>query len=483
MDQKLPPYSLEAEQSVLGALMLQNEAWDKIAGMLSEGDFYRKDHRLIFRAIATLAEKDEPRDVLTLHEWLQCQGVGEDAGGLAYLGTMANETGSAANIVAYARVVRDRAVMRELIGVGAAIADLGYLPAGREAAELVGEAEALLGKLTDGGPGKSDDPVTMRQALRRVVDTLDAAYHGGGSAGESFGLSDLDAATGGMHPGDLIIVAGRPSMGKTALAFNVAERMAMRHEDPKAVLVFSLEMPAEQLALRSLAGASRVPVERLRSGDLTDEDWNSIPSAVTLGANALIEIDDWSEAPAQIRAQARRWRRRCRANGQTPGLIVVDYLQLMQVPGSKENRVNVLAECSRALKKSAKEVGVPVIALSQLSRQCENRPDKRPRMADIRDSGAIEQDADLILGVYREEAYEPEDPAAQGLAELICMKNRNGSKRTVDVAFRGEFTRFEDLHDMGKQQARALRDRAKGGGQQRSGKSKWARGMDAVNEH
>ena len=452
MDQKLPPYSLEAEQSVLGGLMLQNEAWDRIAGRVGEGDFYRKDHRLIFRAIAELAEKDEPRDAVTLSEWLAARGQLDDAGGLAYLGTIANETGSAANIAAYAKIVRERSVYRKLIGVGTEISDLGYLPEGRPSHELVDEAERKVLQIAEEGKRSDSGPQHAKGYLTKAVDRLDQLYHGTGLAGTSTGLADLDRKTTGMHAGDLIIVAARPSMGKTSFAMNIAESVATDGQDPKAVLVYSLEMPGEQLMLRMLSSMGRVDQERLRTGNLSDDDWNRSPSAITLLSQAPIYIDDNGQlSPTELRASSRRLQRELRnqkseqfPEGQQLGLIVVDYLQLMSVPGNTENRTNEIAQISRSLKALAKELEVPVIALSQLNRGVENRDDKRPRMADIRESGGIEQDADLILFIYRDEVYKP-DTERKGVAEIIIGKQRNGPIGKVEAAFLGQFTRFDNL--------------------------------------
>ena len=452
MDQKLPPYSLEAEQSVLGGLMLQNEAWDRIAGRVAEADFYRKDHQLIFRAIAELADKSEPRDAVTLSEWLAARGQLDDAGGLAYLGAIANETGSAANIAAYAKIVRERSVYRKLINVGTEISDMGYLPEGRPSNELLDEAERKVLEIAESGKRADSGPQHAKGHLTQAVTRLEQLYEGKDLAGTSTGLDDLDKKTTGMHAGDLIIVAARPSMGKTSFAMNIAESVATNMKDPKAVLVFSLEMPGEQLMLRMLSSYGRVDQERLRTGNLTDDDWNRIPSAITLLGNAPIYIDDNGQlSPTELRASCRRVKRELRntrsekfPEGQELGLIVVDYLQLMSVPGNSENRTNEIAQISRSLKALAKELEVPVIALSQLNRGVENRDDKRPRMADIRESGGIEQDADLILFIYREEVYKP-DTDRKGIAEIIIGKQRNGPIGKVEATFQGQFTRFDNI--------------------------------------
>ena len=451
MEQRLPPYSLEAEQAVLGGLMLQGDAWDRVAGRVMEADFYRKDHRLIYQAIDDLANTDRPRDVVTVSEWLQGRGQLEDAGGLAYLGTLANDVGSAANIGAYADIVRERSVSRKLIKVGTDITDMGFTPEGRPATELLDEAERKVLDIAESSRRTTSGPRAGAEFLGDVVERIEKLV-GGQLAGTSTGLVDLDKKTTGLHPGDLVIVAGRPSMGKTSFSMNIAEAIATDPQNPKAVLVFSLEMPGDQLMMRMISSFGRVNQERLRSGNLTDEDWDKIHSAMTLLERAPIYIDDDGQlSPTELRSRARRLKREVNnirseqfPNGLELGLILVDYLQLMQVPGFKENRTNEIAMISRGMKSLAKELEVPVIALSQLNRSVENRDDKRPRMADLRESGGIEQDADVIMFIYRDEVYNPESDR-RGIAEIIIAKQRNGPIGKVDATFTGQYTRFDNV--------------------------------------
>ncbi|MBV60251.1 replicative DNA helicase [Abyssibacter profundi] len=451
MEQRLPPYSLEAEQAVLGGLMLQDDAWDRVAGRVMEADFYRKDHRLIYQAIGDLANSDRPRDVVTVSEWLQGRGQLEDAGGLAYLGTLANDVGSAANIGAYADIVRERSVYRKLIKVGTDITDMGFTPEGRPATELLDEAERKVLDIAESSRRTTSGPRAGAEFLGDVVERIEKLV-GGQLAGTSTGLVDLDKKTTGLHPGDLVIVAGRPSMGKTSFSMNIAEAIATDPQTPKAVLVFSLEMPGDQLMMRMISSFGRVNQERLRSGNLTDEDWDKIHSAMTLLERAPIYIDDDGQlSPTELRSRARRLKREVNnirseqfPEGLELGLILVDYLQLMQVPGFKENRTNEIAMISRGMKSLAKELEVPVIALSQLNRSVENRDDKRPRMADLRESGGIEQDADVIMFIYRDEVYNPETDR-RGIAEIIIAKQRNGPIGKVDATFTGQYTRFDNV--------------------------------------
>ena len=451
MEQRLPPYSLEAEQAVLGGLMLQDDAWDRVAGRVMEADFYRKDHRLIYQAIGDLANSDRPRDVVTVSEWLQGRGQLEDAGGLAYLGTLANDVGSAANIGAYADIVRERSVYRKLIKVGTDITDMGFTPEGRPATELLDEAERKVLDIAESSRRTTSGPRAGAEFLGDVVERIEKLV-GGQLAGTSTGLVDLDQKTTGLHPGDLVIVAGRPSMGKTSFSMNIAEAIATDPQTPKAVLVFSLEMPGDQLMMRMISSFGRVNQERLRSGNLTDEDWDKIHSAMTLLERAPIYIDDDGQlSPTELRSRARRLKREVNnirseqfPEGLELGLILVDYLQLMQVPGFKENRTNEIAMISRGMKSLAKELEVPVIALSQLNRSVENRDDKRPRMADLRESGGIEQDADVIMFIYRDEVYNPETDR-RGIAEIIIAKQRNGPIGKVDATFTGQYTRFDNV--------------------------------------
>lgn len=437
---KRPPHSVEAEQSILGGLMLDNQVWDKISTKLCETDFYRTEHRILFRAIVDLSRKEQPFDVVTLLDALKSHNALDDAGGEAYLFELANNTPSVANVTAYADIVREKSVQRQLITVANEIADSAYNPQGREVSELLDHAETrvfAVGEQTGGDGG----PENIKSILVRTVDRIDALYHSGDSlTGLSTGLKDLDEKTAGLQPSDLVIVAGRPSMGKTTLVMNMAEHAAIQSNKP--VLVFSMEMPSDSLAMRMMSSLGRIDQQRLRTGKLEEDDWPRVTSAVHMLSEAPLYVDDTPGlSPAEMRARARRLAREQGALG----LIVVDYLQLMKVPGFKaDNRTAEISEISRSLKSLAKELKVPVIALSQLNRSLEQRQDKRPVMSDLRESGAIEQDADLICFIYRDEVYN-EDSPDKGTAELIIAKQRNGPIGKVRVAFLGQYTRFEDL--------------------------------------
>lgn len=436
---KLPPYSVEAEQSVLGGLMLDNRAWHELADKLSAEDFYREDHQRIFRAIGELIGSSRPCDFVTLSEHLQVLGQLENCGGLAYLGTLANDTPSAANVLAYAEIVRERAVLRGLTQAGSDIAELGFRPDGRPYAELLDMAEQKVFGLRSRADRARSNYFSMPELMDRVQSTIDRLSQGKGDlAGLSTGFDDLDKVTTGLHPGDMVIVAGRPSMGKTSFALNIAEHVAVSQGKP--VAVFSMEMPAEQLAIRTLSSFARIPMQRLRSGELEDRDWDRLVSQGGIIREAPLFIDESGAlSPLELRARARRIKSR-----HNLALIVVDYIQLMQVPGIKENRTNEISEISRNMKSLAKELEVPVICLSQLNRGVEQRDNKRPRMADLRESGGIEQDADLVMFIYRDEVYNKESPD-KGTAEIIIAKQRNGPLATIRTAFFGEFTRFDNL--------------------------------------
>lgn len=438
---KVPPHSLEAEQAVLGGLMLDNRAWDEIAGRVVEEDFYREDHRLIFRALAELGEEAQPRDVVTLSEWLRAHEQLEDAGGFSYIGTLANDTPSAANIKAYADIVRGHSVLRQLIRAGTDISGLGFEPHGRPVADLLDEAERLVFRIAEQGGRGGAGFVPIKALLRQAVDRIDTLFHSNDAlSGLGSGLRDFDDMTNGLQPGDLVIVAGRPSMGKTSFAMNIVEHVAVGEKVPAAV--FSMEMPGEQLALRMISSLGRVDQTRVRTGRLQDEDWHRVTSAVAIMSEANLFIDDTPAlSPLELRARARRLKREHGLK-----LVVVDYLQLMQSPGTRENRTAEISEISRSLKALAKELELPVIALSQLNRNLEQRPNKRPVMSDLRESGGIEQDADLIVFIYRDEVYH-EDSQEKGVAEIIIGKQRNGPIGTCRAAFLGQFTRFENLAD------------------------------------
>ena len=436
---RVPPHSIEAEQAVLGGLMLAPDSWDRIADRLVEDDFYRRDHRLIFRAIGDLSSKNMPYDAVTLGDWFQAQNVAELAGGASYVIELANSTPSAANITAYADIVREKSVMRQLIDAGTAIAGDAFQPEGRSSQELLEVAEQKVFHIAEAGARGRKGFVTMRAAVKEAFKLLHERYENRGSVtGLPTGFTDLDEMTAGLQPSDLIIVAARPSMGKTALAVNMAEYAALKTK--KAVAIFSMEMSASQLAFRLISSLGRINQQHLRTGDLAEEEWPRVSSAITLLSEAKIFIDDTPAlSPAELRARARRLKRE-----HDLGLVVIDYLQLMQVPGNTENRATEISEISRSLKALAKELNIPVIALSQLNRSLEQRTDKRPVMSDLRESGAIEQDADVILFIYREEVYDKES-AKKGTAEIIIGKQRNGPIGAVTLAFLGEYTKFENF--------------------------------------
>ena len=437
---KRPPHSAEAEQSIIGGLMLENQVWDKISSKVCEADFYKTEHRILYRAIVTLASKNHPFDVVTLLDTLKSNNALDDAGGEAYLFELANNTPSVANVSAYADIVREKSVQRQLIAVSTDIADSAYNPGSRDVSELLDFAESRVFAIAEQTPSDGG-PEIIKSILVRAVEKIDALYHSGDAiTGLATGLSDLDEMTSGLQPSDLVIVAGRPSMGKTTLVMNIAEHAAIKSNKP--VLVFSMEMPADSLAMRMMSSLGRIDQHRIRTGKLDDDDWPRVTSAVHMLSEAPLFIDDTAAlSPAELRARARRL---VKEHGQL-GLIVIDYLQLMKVPGFKaDNRTAEISEISRSLKALAKELKVPVIALSQLNRSLEQRQDKRPVMSDLRESGAIEQDADLICFIYRDEVYN-EDSPDKGTAEIIIAKQRNGPIGRVRVAFLGKYTRFEDL--------------------------------------
>ncbi len=445
---KRPPHSVEAEQSIIGGFMLDNQAWEKVADRLCEADFYRMEHRILYRAILSLARKNQPFDVVTVLDALKSANTLDDAGGETYLFELANNTPSVANISAYADIVREKSVQRQLISVAGDIADSAYYPGDRLLSELLDFAETRVFAIAE-QTAQEGGPQAIKSILVRTVEKIDSLYHSGESVtGLPTGLTDLDQLTTGLQPADLIIVAGRPSMGKTTLAMNMAEHVAIKSSQP--VLVFSMEMPADALAMRMMSSLGRLDQHRLRTGKLNDNDWPRITSAVHMLSEAPLFIDDTPAlSPTELRARARRL---VKEQGSL-GLIVVDYLQLMRVTGSKvDNRTAEISEISRSLKALAKELRVPVIALSQLNRSLEQRQDKRPMMSDLRESGAIEQDAELICFIYRDEVYN-EDSPDKGCAEIIVAKQRNGPIGRVKVAFLGQYTRFEDLAYQGYQNA------------------------------
>lgn len=439
---KIPPHSIEAEQAVLGGLMLDNNAWEQVVDKLTEQDFYRADHRVIFRAISSLSLQDKPIDLITISERLEAQDELNEIGGLGYLGQIAKNTPSAANIAAYADIVKERAVLRQLIEVGSEITGSGFEPKGRIASELVDEAERKVFAIAErgGSMGNKTGPQGIAEVLSRTVDRIEKLFESDSPiTGVQSGFTDFDKLTSGLQESDLIIVAGRPSMGKTTFAMNIAEFIGMKGEKP--VLIFSMEMPAEQLAMRMLSSLGRIEMQRIRSGQLDDGDWPRLSSAIAMMSEKKIFIDDTGAlGPGDVRARARRI---VREHGAL-GAIVVDYLQLMRVPGNSEHRAAEISEISRSLKSLARELNVPVIALSQLNRSLEQRTDRRPMMSDLRESGALEQDADLIVFIYRDEVYN-KDTAAKGSAEIIIAKQRNGPIGTVRLTFLGHYSRFENF--------------------------------------
>ena len=445
---KLPPHSVEAEQSVLGGLLLDANALDKISDLVFDSDFYRQDHRLIFRQIIRLSEQAKPVDVITVAEALEIAGELDKAGGLPYLGSLAQNVPSAAKIRRYGEIVRERSIMRKLAEVGSDIASSAYNPTGRDAAQLLDEAESKVFEIAEAGSKGKQGFMPMPPLLTQVVERIETLYgrdNHSDVTGMATGYTDLDRMTSGLQPGDLVIVAGRPSMGKTAFSINIAENVAL--ESNKPVAIFSMEMGATQLAMRMLGSVGKLNQHDLRTGRLQDDDWGRLTHALGKLNDAPLFIDESAALSAlELRARSRRLHRQ---HGEL-GLIVVDYIQLMSSNAGKasENRATEISEISRSLKALAKELHVPVVALSQLNRSLEQRPNKRPVMSDLRESGAIEQDADLILFIYRDEVYNADSPD-KGKAEIIIGKQRNGPIGKVELAFRGEYTRFDNLASSG----------------------------------
>ncbi|MBI1835360.1 MAG: replicative DNA helicase [Burkholderiales bacterium] len=438
---RVPPHSIEAEQSVLGGLLLDNAAWDRIADFISEEDFYRFDHRIIFQAIVKLINSSRPADVITVFDFLNAAGKADDAGGLSYLNALAQNTPSAANIRRYAEIVRDRGVLRKLITAADEIAGNALNPQGKEVKQMLDEAEAKIFAIAEEGSRGAQGFQAIQPLLTQVVERIDELYnrdHTSDITGVPTGFVDLDRMTSGLQPGDLIIVAGRPSMGKTAFSINIGENVAIDSGLP--VAVFSMEMGGAQLAMRMLGSVGKLDQHRLRTGRLIDEDWPRLTHAIQKMNEAQFYID---ETPAlssiELRARSRRLSRQC---GKL-GLIIIDYLQLMAGNSAGENRATEISEISRSMKGLAKELGCPVIALSQLNRSLEQRPNKRPVMSDLRESGAIEQDADVILFIYRDQVYNPDSPD-KGTAEIIIGKQRNGPIGSVRLSFLGEYTKFDN---------------------------------------
>jgi len=438
---KTPPHSREAEQSLLGGLLLDASGWwDQVADQVTKQDFYVPEHRLIFEAIAKLAEKNRPIDALTIYEQLDVMGEQENAGGVAYLSELAASAASASNVVAYAEIIRERAVLRQLIQVAGEISESARQPAGRSVSEILDSAESKVFKISEDRPSRGG-PQDVRHYLDIALERIDHLYQSDSElTGLSTGFRELDRMTTGLQPADLVIVAGRPSMGKTTFAMCLVEAAVIKGDAP--TLVFSMEMPGEAIVMRMLSSLGRIDQTKVRTGKLSSEDWPRLTSAFQLLNDRPLYIDDTPAlTPTEMRSRARRV---ARQHGGKLGLIMVDYLQLMQVSGTSENRAGEISEISRSMKALAKELHCPVIALSQLNRSLEQRPNKRPVMSDLRESGAIEQDADVICFIYRDEVYN-ENSEDKGIAEIIIGKQRNGPIGTTRLAFLGQYTRFEDL--------------------------------------
>ena len=445
---KVPPHSIEAEQSILGGLLIDNKAIDRIAGQVSASDFYRNDHRIIFTHISKLIDNNDPADIVTVAESLEQNAELTKVGGVSYLGLVADNTPTASNISGYAKIVRERSIMRNLVEVGSDIVESAFSPQGKDAQQLLDESESKIFQIADAGASEKLGFIDIKELLPKAAQRIDDLYQlddPNGVTGVPSGYADLDQKTAGLQPGDLIIIAGRPSMGKTSLALNIAEHVGMEAGLP--VAIFSMEMGAAQLTMRLLGSVGKLDQHKMRIGQLEDEDWPKLTNALGALNEAPIFIDEGSALNSyEVRARARRLHRQ---QGKL-GLIVIDYIQLMSAANeqSTENRATEVSEISRSLKALAKELNVPVVALSQLNRSVESRPDKRPMMSDLRESGAIEQDADVIMFIYRDEVYNPET-AEKGVAEIILSKQRNGPTGTVKLTFLGQYTRFENYANPG----------------------------------
>lgn len=457
---KVPPHSIDSEQSVLGGLMLSNSAFEDVSAVINEFDFYTKQHQAIYIAITELNRSNKPFDLVTVVEFLEASGQIELAGSKAYLAELVANTPGAGNILFYAQIVREKSILRKLIEASNEVAESCFFTQGKDIREILDFAESKVMAIAEHGEGKQRQYKTMDDLLTSAINKIDELFNSDGSiTGIETHLTAFDEMTSGLQNGDLLIVAGRPSMGKTTFSMNMAENVATKSGQP--VAVFSMEMPGEQLAMRMISSLGRIDAHRMRTGKLLPEDWTKMNKAISLLSNAEIYIDD---TPAlmitELRARARRidkdirekQRRKAIEQGEENpdskvtglGLVVIDYLQLMRGSQNTDNRVNEISEISRGLKALAKELNIPVIALSQLNRSLEQRPDKRPKMSDLRESGAIEQDADLIIFIYRDEVYHP-DTDDKGTAEIIIAKHRNGSIGTLRLTFIGEYTRFENF--------------------------------------
>ncbi|MAK92606.1 MAG: replicative DNA helicase [Oceanospirillaceae bacterium] len=437
---RTPPHSIEAEQSVLGSLMLDDRAWEDVSELLLDTDFYRHDHRLIFRAIMHLVEQEQPIDVVTVAEELEERSQLDKAGGASYLSRLVDMTPSIDNCAAYAEIVRERSQQRALIEAASEIMDRAYEPDGENSLTLISDAEKAIAQIAEGSH-KEGGPQKVAPILKNTLEQLDELFNQpDGLSGLTTGFNEIDNRTSGLQKADLVIVAARPSMGKTTYAMNVVENALLATKRP--CLVFSLEMPSESIVMRMLSSIGKIDQTRIRSGKLVDEDWPKLSAAVNMLKDLPLYIDDTPAlTPQEMRARARKV---YRENNNDLALIMVDYLQLMRVTGKSEGRTQEISEISRTLKVIAKEFNCPLIALSQLNRSLEQRPNKRPVNSDLRESGAIEQDADIIQFIYRDEVYN-EDSPDKGVAELITGKHRNGPIGTDRLAFIGKYTRFENL--------------------------------------
>ncbi len=439
-DLKIPPHSIEAEQSVLGGLLLDNAAWESVSEVLNEQDFYRTEHKIIFKGIAALLSQGKALDVLTLTEYLKQNDELGAIGSDIYLFELSKNTPSIANIVAYAEIVRERSILRQMISAASEIANMAYQPAGQSATELLDHAEQRVFQIAEQS-SRGQGPQPIRAITTHVLKQIDERHRNPSAVtGTATGFLDLDQLTSGLQPADLVIVAARPSMGKTMFSINIAEHVALTTQKP--VLIFSMEMPSDAIVMRMLSSLGRIDQQAVRSGQLRKEDWLRIGSTINLLADAPVFIDDTPAlTPGELRSRARRVAREQKGLQ----LIVVDYLQLMRVGDNSENRVAEISEISRSLKALAKELHVPVVALSQLNRSLEQRADKRPMMSDLRESGAIEQDADLIIFIYRDEVYNPNTSDAKNIAEIILAKHRNGPIGKIKLNFCGPYVRFDNL--------------------------------------
>ena len=440
---KIPPHATEAEKAVIGGLLLVDSAWDKVAGKLSETDFYQKNHRHIFKAIAFLHENQMACDVVTVSDWLEAHQLTEQSGGLEYLADLAATTPGASNVEAYAGIVREKSVLRQLIQIGNELAEKAFNPESQTADELIEEAEKLVFQIREQTLKSKSGFHDIKDVLKEAIESIEElADNDNEITGLPYGWIDMDKKTSGLHKSDLVVIAGRPAMGKTSFAMNIAERVAVKGS---TVAIFSMEMAAKQLVMRMFSSLSGIDQSNLKKGKLSDTDWPKLAQSAAMLRESKLFIDDQPAlSPNEIMSRCRRLK-----NREGLDLVVIDYLQLMQVKGKTENRATEISEISRNLKAMAKELDVPVIALSQLNRSLEQRPNKRPIMSDLRESGAIEQDADLIIFIYRDEVYNTESPD-KGKAEIIIGKHRNGSTGTVPLTFRGQHTRFDnyDAHIM-----------------------------------